>query len=162
MAQILAEHPSGDIRFAKLDEIMDRYNWSPEALIQILHQTQQLFGYLGDDVLRYISVKMRTPISQIYGVVTFYHFFSTVPKGKHTITVCMGTACYVKGGDRVFDRLSRDLDVNDGETTRDDIFTLCKARCLGACGLAPAVVIDDDVHARMTPDKIVKVVKKYK
>ena len=161
MAQILSDHPSGDIRFAKLDEVMDKYNWSPDALIQILHQTQQLFGYLSDDVLRYVSVKMRLPLSQIYGVVTFYHFFSSVPKGKHTITVCMGTACYVKGGDRVFDRLSQDLDINDGETTRDDMFTLCKARCLGTCGLAPAVVIDENVLARMTPDKVSKILKKY-
>jgi NADH:ubiquinone oxidoreductase subunit E len=161
MAQILAEHPSGDIRFAKLDEVMDAHDRSPDAIILFLQQAQQLFGYLRDDVIKYVALKTRTPLSQIYGVVTFYHFFSTIPKGKHTVTVCMGTACYVKGADRIFDRLSKEFKVGDGETTRDDMYTLCKARCVGACGLAPAVIVDEDVHAKMTPDKIMKVMKKY-
>jgi NADH:ubiquinone oxidoreductase subunit E len=161
MAQVLAEHPSGDVRFSKLDEVMDAYEHSPDAVIHYLQQAQQLFGYLRDDVINYIAVKTRTPLSQIYGVVTFYHLFSTIPKGKHTVTVCLGTACYVKGADRIFDRLAKDLKVDDGETTKDDMYTLCKARCVGACGLAPAVIIDEDVHAKMTPDKCVKILKKY-
>lgn len=161
MVQVLEEHPSGDVRFSKLDEIMNSYDNSPDAIIHFLQQAQLLFGYLRDDVIQYVAAKTRTPLSQIYGVVTFYHFFSTIPKGKHTVTVCLGTACYVKGADRVFDRLVKELGVDDGETTKDDIYTLCKARCVGACGLAPAVIVDEDVHAKMTADKMMKVLKKY-
>ena len=134
----------------------------PDSLIQVLHQAQELFGYLPDEVQRFVARGLKLPISKVYGVVTFYSFFTTVPKGKHTIMVCLGTACYVKGAERILQRLKKELDVDLGQTTRDHLFTLTAARCVGACGLAPVAMIGDDVYGKLTPDKMVKTLKKYR
>lgn len=153
-------HPSGDPRFKDLDEIIERENDDPDSLIQILHAAQSIFGYLSDDLMVYLSNRMRLPLAYIYGVVTFYHFFSTVPRGKHTCMVCTGTACYVKGADKLVSRLSQELGIEPGQTTPDGLITVETARCIGACGLAPAVVVDGDVHGRVTVDKLLKQLKK--
>ncbi len=150
----LALHPSGDQRFAALDQTIARYNNEPTALIQVLHSAQQLFGYLSADVLRYIASALRLPLAHIYGVVTFYHFFTMVPRGKHQILVCRGTTCHVRGASAVLEELQKELQINEGETTKDNLLSLNTARCIGACALAPAMSVDDDVYGRLSPDKV--------
>jgi len=146
----------------ELDRVIDGYNASPDSLIQILHAAQGLHGYLREDVLLRVSKRLKIPLSKVYGVVTFYHFFSLVPKGKHEILCCMGTACYVKGMERILTRLEKELGVKPGQTTPDDMFTVQNVRCLGACGLAPAMMIDGDVHGKVTPDSIPRILRRYR
>ncbi|AZR73536.1 NADH dehydrogenase [Anoxybacter fermentans] len=150
-----------DERYLKLDEIIAKYKGKPGALIPVLHQAQEIFGYLPEDVQIYVAKGLDVPVSEVSGVVTFYSFFSTEPKGKYTIGVCMGTACYVKGADKVVEKLKDILDVEEGGTTADGKFTLQITRCLGACGLAPVMTIGDDIYGRLTPDKIPEILKKY-
>ena len=147
-------HPSGDERFATLDQTIAQYHAHPDALIQVLHMAQQLFGHLSADVLRYVSGSLRVPLSQVYGVVTFYHLFTTVPRGKHQIMVCTGTSCHVRGSKLILEKLEKELGVHEGETTKDNLFSLGTARCIGACALAPAVAIGDDVYGKLTADKV--------
>jgi len=165
LATLDTTHPSGDPRFADLDRIMATYNHEPTSLIQILHAAQQMFGYLGADVLRYIATSLKLPISHVYGVVTFYHLFTMKPRGKHTIMVCRGTGCHVRGADAVLATLEKELGIKEGETTKDGMFSLATARCIGACALAPAIAVSDDVYGKLTPDKVKELVqtdlKKY-
>ncbi len=147
-------HPSGDQRFAVLDETIETYHHDATALIQVLHTAQHLFGYLSADVLRYVASALKLPLSHVYGVVTFYHFFTMVPRGKHQILVCRGTTCHVRGAPSILERLTREIGIQEGETTKDNLFSLNTARCIGACALAPAMAVDDDVYGRLTPDKI--------
>ena len=164
-APMLPHHPSGDQRFASLDQTIAHYHHEPTALIQILHAAQHLFGYLGTDVLRYIAGALKLPLAQVYGVTTFYNFFSVVPRGKHQILVCTGTTCHVRGAANVLERLGQQLGIQHGETTKDGLFSLHTARCIGACALAPAITVGDDVYGKLTPDKIPrfcqKELKKY-
>jgi len=153
------EHPSGDRRFASLDRAMSRSQFRQDSLIEILHTAQELFGYLSEDVLLYIARNLKLPTSKVYGVATFYNFFSLEPKGQHTCTVCLGTACYVKGAANILAALSRELGVEPGKTTSDGVVSLEAARCLGSCGLAPAVVFDGEISAQMTPDKAVRKIR---
>ena len=150
------EHPSGDRRFASLDREMRRSQYRQDSLIEILHTAQELFGYLSEDVLIYIARNLKLPASKVYGVATFYNFFSLEPKGQHTCTVCLGTACYVKGAANILAALSKELGVGAGKTTPDGVVSLEAARCLGSCGLAPAVVFDGEISAQMTPEKAVR------
>jgi bidirectional [NiFe] hydrogenase diaphorase subunit len=146
-------HPSGDKRFKMLDAAMKRQQHRQDALIEVLHAAQNLFGYLEDDVLFYIARNLQLPPSRVYGVATFYHFFSLKPKGQHTCVVCMGTACYVKGADTILAAAQKQTGVAVGETTADGKVSLATARCLGACGIAPAVVFDGNVAGHVTvPD----------
>ncbi|MCX7885955.1 MAG: NADH-quinone oxidoreductase subunit NuoE [Verrucomicrobiae bacterium] len=165
LATLETTHPSGDPRFAELDRTMAGYNFEPTSLIQILHAAQQMFGYLSADLLRYIANGLKLPLSQVYGVVTFYHLFTMKPRGKHLILVCRGTGCHVRGSDRVLAALEKELGIREGETTKDGLFSLATARCIGACALAPAVAVDDDVYGKLQPDKIPSLVheewKKY-
>lgn len=165
VAPALTTHPSGDARYASLDQTMDHYQRHPDALIQILHAAQQLFGYLSADVLRYIASALKLPLAQVYGVVTFYHFFTMVPRGKHQILVCTGTTCHVRGSKLVLERFEQHLGIKEGETTKDGLFSLGQARCIGACALAPAIAIGEDVYGKITPDKVArfcqKELKKY-
>lgn len=158
-------HPSGDPRFASLDRTIERYHHHPDSLIQVLHAAQQLFGFLGADVLRYISGALKLPIAHVYGVVTFYHLFTMVPRGKHQIMVCTGTTCHVRGSKTLLERLEQQLGIKHGETTKDNLLSLHSARCIGACALAPAISVDDDVYGKLSPDKIQrfcqKELKKY-
>ena len=164
-APLLPHHPSGDQRFASLDQTIAHYHHEPTALIQILHAAQHTFGFLGPDLLRYISGALKLPLAQVYGVVTFYNFFSVVPRGKYQIYVCRGTTCHVRGAQQTFDRLGQQLGVAEGETTKDGRFSLHSARCIGACALAPAITVGDDVFGKLSPDKVPrfceKELKKY-
>jgi len=148
----------------KLDQIADviaRYEAKPSNLIMILHASQGIYGYLPYEVQKFIADKMHLPLSEVSGVVSFYSFFSTKPKGKHTIMVCMGTACYVRGGKKIIDGLQKHLHVDCDCTTEDGKFTLCKARCIGACGLAPAMMVDDTVYKAVNPNKLESILSKY-
>jgi bidirectional [NiFe] hydrogenase diaphorase subunit len=152
-------HPSGDKRFKILEVQMKRYQFKQDALIEVLHKAQELFGYLDDGLLLYIAHNLKLPPSRVYGVATFYHFFTLKPKGAHTCVVCMGTACYVKGADQVLAKLEAETGIKAGETTPDGKVSLVTARCIGACGLAPAVVYDGAVTARQSPDDALNKVK---
>ncbi|WP_036477856.1 bidirectional hydrogenase complex protein HoxE [Myxosarcina sp. GI1] len=143
-------HPSGDKRLRMLSATMKRHQYAPDALIEVLHQAQELFGYLEEDLLLYIAHSLKLPPSRVYGVATFYHFFTLNPKGKHTCVVCMGTACYVKGAANLLASLEQQHQVKAGETTSDGQLSLLTARCLGACGIAPAVVVDGKVAGHQT------------
>jgi bidirectional [NiFe] hydrogenase diaphorase subunit len=152
-------HPSGDKRFKMLDAAMKRHAFQADALLEILHQAQELFGFLADDVLIYIGRNLRLPLSRVYGVATFYNYFALRPKGEHTCTVCMGTACYVKGAGEIVAAVEGALDVKAGATTRDGRLSLVEARCVGACGIAPAIVFDSEVVGKQTPESVVARVK---
>lgn len=145
-------HPSGDKRFKMLDVAIKRHQFRQDALIEILHKSQELFGFLDNDVLIYIARALKAPLSRVYGVATFYNFFKMKPAGEHTCTVCMGTACYVKGAGAILSALEGAHGIASGETTPDGKLSLVTARCVGACGLAPAVVIDDDLEGKLTPE----------
>lgn len=147
-----AGHPSGDERFGMLDTALKRARYSQDQLIEILHTAQELFGYLSPDVLIYVGRALKLPLSKVFGVATFYHLFTFEPPGDHSATVCTGTACFVKGADRIVAALSREHSVAVGGTTEDGRFTLKTARCLGSCGMAPVVVIDGDVRGHQTDE----------
>jgi bidirectional [NiFe] hydrogenase diaphorase subunit len=152
-------HPSGDKRFKLLEVAMKRHQFRPDALIEVLHAAQELFGYLELDLLYFIAHHLKTPLSRVYGVATFYHFFTLKPKGEHTCVVCTGTACYVKGADGLLAALARGAHATPGETTADGKLSVLTARCLGACGNAPVVVLDGAVKGRETPEALVDHVK---
>ncbi len=143
---------------AKVIEICDNHQNSTLELINILHQTQNFFGYLPVEVQTLIAKKLNIPASKVYGVVTFYSFFTMTPKGQYPISVCMGTACYVKGAEKVLDELKKVLSVNVGGTTPDGKFSLSSLRCVGACGLAPVILIGERVYGRVTPDDVEKII----
>lgn len=145
-------HPSGDERFTMLDAVMKRHRFAQESLIEILHSAQELFGYLKPDILFYIAHHLKLPPSRVYGVATFYHFFTFSPRGEHTCVVCTGTACYVKGADHILSAIEGALGTVAGKTTVDGRVSLGVARCLGACGLAPVVVYDGEVAGKQEPE----------
>lgn len=151
LPQIL-EHASGDKRFKILETHMKKYQFKQDALIEVLHKAQELFGFLEDDLLLFIACKLKLPASRVYGVATFYHFFTLKPQGRHTCVVCLGTACYVKGADRVLAAVEEQAKIRAGQTTPDNELSLLTARCIGACGIAPAVVYDGTVTPRQTPE----------
>jgi bidirectional [NiFe] hydrogenase diaphorase subunit len=153
------DHPSGDPRFHTLDDALKRHQYRQDALIEILHAAQGLFGYLADDLLFYIAHALKLPPSRVYGVATFYHFFSLKPAGAHTCVVCTGTACYVMGAAALLEALQQQAGVQAGETTPDGQLSLLTARCLGACGIAPAVVFDAVVAGQQTPQTVAPYVK---
>jgi bidirectional [NiFe] hydrogenase diaphorase subunit len=154
IAAMETTHPSGDPRFADLDRTIESYNHEPTSLVQVLHAAQQMFGYLGTDVLRYIAAALKLPVSHVYGVVTFYNFFTMVPRGRHQIMVCRGTGCHVRGSDQILAAMEKELGVKEGETTKDGRFSLSTARCIGACALAPAMSVGDDVYGKLTTEKV--------
>jgi bidirectional [NiFe] hydrogenase diaphorase subunit len=151
----ILEHASGDKRFKILEAHMKKHQFKQDALIEVLHKAQELFGYLEDDLLLFIAARLKLPASRVYGVATFYHFFTLKPKGRHTCVVCLGTACYVKGADKVLAAVEEQAKVKAGETTPDNELSLLTARCIGACGIAPAVVYDGTVTPRQTPESAV-------
>jgi bidirectional [NiFe] hydrogenase diaphorase subunit len=152
-------HPSGDKRFKVLEVAMKRHQFRHDALIEVLHTAQELFGYLEDDLLYFIAQRLKLPPSRVYGVATFYHFFTLKPKGRHTCVVCTGTACYVKGADAILAAVKEEARIGPGETTDDGEVSLLTARCLGACGNAPVIVMDGAVLGHQTPDDMHRQVK---
>ncbi|PKM39247.1 MAG: hydrogenase [Firmicutes bacterium HGW-Firmicutes-9] len=147
--------------FAELDQIIDLYRDKEGNLIQILHIAQELYGYLSLELQQHIAFALNKPLSEVSGVVTFYSFFSTTPRGEHTIRVCLGTACYVRGGKKIVDALQKSLGVDIGGTTADGKFTFEVARCIGACGLAPAMMIDDVVYKQVNINKLDAILSRY-
>lgn len=131
-------------------------------LIHILHRAQNIFGYLPPELQLYIARSIDIPASKVYGVVSFYSYFTQVKRGEHTVSICMGTACFVKGADALKEALKKELKIGMNETTVDDLFTLNEIRCIGACGLAPAVMVDDKVYGHMNQDNIRTVLNTYK
>lgn len=146
----------------QLDDVLKDYREVPGALIPVLQIAQAMFGYLPETALKKISLALNKPYSEVAGVVGFYSFFTTVPRGKHLVRVCLGTACYVRGGKPVLQALKDALGVEVGETTSDRMFSLDVGRCFGACGLAPVIMIDQDVHQRVKPSKVGKILDRYR
>jgi NADH:ubiquinone oxidoreductase subunit E len=146
----------------QLDDVLEEYVGTPGALIPVLQIAQTLFGYLPEAALRKIATALGKPYSEVAGVVSFYSFFSTVPRGKHLVRACLGTACYVRGGKEVLAALKQALGIEVGETTSDRVFSLDVGRCFGACGLAPVIMIDDDVHQRVKPTQLTKILDQYR
>lgn len=154
--------PDVDIDFLELDHIIDEeYENDPENLIMILQAIQNHYNYLPQPALTYLSAKIGVPYSKIYGVATFYSTFSLEPRGRHIISVCLGTACHVRGGERIRERLTANLGIGDGQTTEDNRFTLESVRCIGCCSLGPVVKIDEDMHGRLASDQIGKILDQY-
>ncbi|MCX7841460.1 MAG: NADH-quinone oxidoreductase subunit NuoE [Clostridia bacterium] len=150
-----------DDREQKLQEIIAKYKNTRGALIPVLHEAQEVYGYLPMSVQKKISEGLNVPLTEIYGVVTFYTQFSLNPKGKYKISVCMGTACYVKGAGQILDKLKEKLGIHAGECTEDGLFSLDACRCIGACGLAPVITINEDVYGRLNADDVEGILKKY-
>ncbi len=155
-------HPSGDKRFKLLEVAMKRHQFQQEALIEVLHTAQELFGYLEPDLLYFVARHLKLPPSRVYGVATFYHFFSLTPKGKHTCVVCMGTACYVKGADALLASVEKEYGIKAGQTTADGEVSVLTARCIGACGIAPATVLDNNVRGKETTESLLREMKGWR
>ena len=149
-------------RLTQFDDVLRQYAGQPGALIPVLQIAQRLFGYLPEAALKQVATVLNKPYSEVAGVVGFYSYFSTVPRGKHLIQVCLGTACYVRGGKEVLAALKDALRIEVGETTADRNFSLDVGRCFGACGLAPVLMIDDDVHQRVRPARIARILDQYR
>ncbi len=153
---------SQEEKYQQLREFIESNSGKRGFLIPVLHKAQEIFGYLPAEVRAFVAEKMDIPVSTVMGVVTFYSFFRMNPVGRHTITVCMGTACYVRGAKKIMEALEKTLSIKTGQTTEDRRFSLGIQRCLGACGLAPVIMIDQDVHGRMTTKKLEQVLDSYK
>lgn len=148
--------------FDELEKFIDGMETTKGALIEILHKAQDIFGYLPRDVQLYVARKMGMPAADVYGVVSFYSYFTTKPRGKHTLSVCMGTACFVRGADKIVERLKEKLNVESNEITEDGLFTLRDVRCIGACGLAPVVMVDDKVYGRVKEEDLDNIINTYR
>lgn len=146
------DHPSGDERYKAIDRTIKRFHHEKDALLEVLTAAQEVFGYLSKDLLIYVSNQLNVPLARVYGVATFYHLFTFEPLGEVNLTVCTGTACYVKGAGKIEAAIAEAFNINAGETTEDGVFSLTRARCLGSCGLAPVVVLDGEIHGKATPD----------
>lgn len=155
-----ADHPSGDPRFKLIDRTLKRFQFQQDALIEVLHTAQETFGFLEEDLLIYVAQQLKLPLSWVYGVATFYHFFSLKPQGDHTCIVCMGTACYVKRAGEIVALLEAEYGVKAGQTTPDGKLSISTARCIGSCGLAPVLVVDGEVIGREAPEETVARVRK--
>ena len=145
----------------KILEIVDSYKDTEGSLIQILHDVQDYFGYLPIEVQEIISDAKKVPLAEIYGIVTFYTQFSTQPKGKYAVSVCLGTACYVKGSGKILEKFEENLGIKAGEVTDDGMFSIDACRCVGACGLAPVMIVGGDVYGKLTPDMVEGILAKY-
>ena len=142
-----------DDRYKMLEKTMRKLNYDKSALIETLHTAQDTFGYIEKDTLKFIARRLKLPHSKVYGVVTFYNFFRLKPKGKHTVVVCTGTACYIKGANEIVKSLEKRFGISCGETTKDNLISIFGARCIGSCSLAPIVVYDDKVEGKLTLDE---------
>jgi bidirectional [NiFe] hydrogenase diaphorase subunit len=149
-----------DLRLKRVQQALTRHGRRSDALIEVLHVVQECYGYVPMAMMKMLSKELRVPPSRIYGVVSFYHFFSIRPKGEHTAVVCTGTACHVRGAKQILDRLEEEFGLKSGETTPDGKLGLQTARCIGCCSLGPVCVLDDDIHSKTTPDKMAEAVRK--
>lgn len=149
-------------KFDELGSYIDSLETTKGALIKILHKAQDIFGYLPRDVQLFIARKLGIPGAEVFGVVSFYSYFTTKPRGKHTISVCLGTACFVRGSDKIIERIKEKLSIESNEITEDGLFTLKDVRCIGACGLAPVVMVDDRVFGRVKEEDIDEIINEYR
>ena len=152
--------PSDDNRWKLINATMKRHGYQPNCLIETLHTVQETFGYLDEVSLKFVSFALKVPLSSVYGVATFYNFFNLKPQGKHTCVVCLGTACYIKGTNEIADRIKKEFKLAMGKTTDDGQLSLLSARCLGACGIAPAVVIDGEVHGNISTEQTIDTLRR--
>ena len=159
MSSIRIELRQEDIQ--KIKEICKSFNNDPQELINVLHKCQEHFGYLPAEVQEVVSDELEVPAAKIFGVVTFYSFFTMTPKGKHPVSICMGTACYVRGAEKVLEEFKKELHLQVGQTTKDGKFSLSSLRCVGACGLAPVVLVGDKTYGRVAPDDVKNIIKEY-
>lgn len=143
-------------------EDANQKEYSESYLIAVLHQVQSVFGYLPQEIMDEVAEKMQIPTAHIWGVATFYHYFNLKPIGRHVVSVCMGTACYVKGADKVLETVKKHLNIEVGETTEDKLFTLHEARCLGACGIAPVIMVDDKIYGELDSKKTIDILNQYR
>ncbi len=158
------EYDNGDreAKFESIAEVIDSYGRNDNCLISILHAAQEIYGYLPIEVQEFIAERMNIPLSRVSGVVSFYSFFSVTERGEHTVRVCLGTACYVRGGKQLIAQLEEKLGAKVGQTSSDKKFTFEIVRCIGACGLAPAIMIDDEVYKQVTERKLDGILAKYR
>jgi bidirectional [NiFe] hydrogenase diaphorase subunit len=160
-----ADVPPGkeeDRRLRLINRTMRMHGSEPHALIETLHTVQESFGYLDMEHLKYVAQALRVPLSRVYGVATFYHFFTLKPPGDHTCVVCMGTACYIGGASGILNKIRDEVGIKPGETTEDGKISLLTARCMGSCGLAPAVVLDGEVKGKMNPPAVLETLGRWK
>jgi len=149
-------------QYETLENYIDALEDKDGSLINVLHKAQELFGYLPQDVQLFIARKMDIPAAKVFGVVSFYSYFESNPVGKHKISVCMGTACFVTGAEKILEEFEKELLIENGETTKDGMFTLKDVRCIGACGLAPVVLFDDQIYGHVTVDGVREILEKYR
>ncbi|MGC8540571.1 MAG: bidirectional hydrogenase complex protein HoxE [Phycisphaerae bacterium] len=154
----LPKPPTEDKRWKIIETTMRRNDFQPDALIESLHSVQQTFGFLDIPSMRWVAAALKVPLSKVYGVATFYHFFTLKPQGKHVCVVCMGTACYIKGGKQLLDEVQRHYGIAEGQTTKDGELSLLVARCIGACGLAPTAVVDGQVLGKRSATELLAAV----
>lgn len=149
-----ATPPSDDKRWKFIHNVMKKNGFSSDSLIETLHTVQEYFGYIDEDALRFVAESLKIPYSRAYGVVTFYHYFTLKPKGEHTCVVCTGTACYIKGAQQLLNHLKQSHNLSEGDTSEDGKISLLTARCVGACSLAPVVVVDNQILGDANPEKL--------
>ncbi len=155
----IPQPPTQDKRWKIIETTMRRNDFQPQALIESLHSVQQAFGFLDTSAMKWVAAALSVPLSQVYGVATFYHFFTLKPQGEHTCVVCLGTACYIKGSQKLLDEVGRLYSVKEGQTTKDGRLSLLVARCIGACGLAPVAVVDGQVLAKSTGAHLIETIE---
>lgn len=167
MAKALAQIPTVSVKdlpkelFDQLDSYIQTLEDKKGSLIHVLHRAQHLFGYLPKEVMLFVARRLDIPAANVFGVVSFYSFFTTNPVGEHVVAVCMGTACFVRGADKILDELKAKLGISTGETTPDMLFTLKDVRCVGACGLAPIILVGDKVYGRVKLDEVDGIINEY-
>jgi len=159
MSRIKVELKKKDVDTIK--EICKSFENKPGELINVLHKTQHAFGYLPAEIQEVVAMELNVPLAKVYWVVTFYSFFSMVPKGKHPVSICTGTACYVRGAENVLAEFKKELKIDVGETTPDGMFSISCLRCVGACGLAPVVMVGDKTYGRVSPEMVKDIIKEY-
>ena len=148
--------------FRELDVFIDSLETKKGSLISVLHKAQEIFGYLPREIQEYVAEKLNESLANVYGVVSFYSFFTMVPKGEHAVSVCMGTACYVRGADKVLDEFQKELGIKSGETSLDGKFSIDALRCVGACGIAPVVLVGEKVYKKVEVKEVKKIINEYK
>ncbi|MCP1223691.1 NAD(P)H-dependent oxidoreductase subunit E [Sebaldella sp. S0638] len=148
--------------FRELDVFIDSLETKKGSLISVLHKAQEIFGYLPREIQEYVAEKLNESLANVYGVVSFYSFFTMVPKGEHAVSVCMGTACYVRGADKVLEEFQKELGIKSGETSLDGKFSIDALRCVGACGIAPVVLVGEKVYKKVEVKEVKKIINEYK